>query len=192
MSPEIHKLLADAVAIVEAANIPQDLRPVAFEKALELILSSQTNTDHKSDSSSPSQASSNLSDWGSILSTATNLDLLALEEIYFPGNEGEPLVGVNPTGLGNNAAERTRKTILLLVAARQIGKIEDTTSAEVLREECKRLGVYDQTNFGTTLGNLRNWFNFTGSGSSRVARLKPSGRDAFLELIAELVNGSNR
>ena len=45
-------------------------------------------------------------------------------------------------------------------------------------------------NFGKTVSGLKDWFNITGAGRTKVLRIKPGGRDAFRTLVGELLGDS--
>ena len=188
MNKTVETLLADAAALVDAADIPEDLRTVAFSKAVDLLAETSAIAPTSSPPSTPESSTTESSGWMVALKTATERNLVELEEVFFANDDGEPLVGANPTHLGSNAAKRSRNAMLLLVGARQIGNVERTTKSELLREECRRLGILDSPNFSVTLSNLKDWFNITGSRKSKVVLLKPRGREAFRDLLANLLD----
>ena len=69
-----------------------------------------------------------------------------------------------------------------------MGMSESGTSSHVLRDECKRLGVFDTNNFGKTLNSMKDWLNITGSNKSKRVGLKPKGREAFRQLLSDLLS----
>lgn len=189
MTERIENLLRQAGTMVDTADVPADCRAVAFAKVMDLLVGEQSLP---SESSSPPGSDAATSwDWMATLGNKFNKTALELEDIVFANDDGSPLLGIDPAHLGNTVAECSRNVILLLVGVRQIGGIETTTASEVLREECKRLGVYDQSNFGSTLRSLKEWFNYTGSGASIVVRLKPGGHKAFRQLLERLSDGGH-
>lgn len=188
MSKDVGVLLAEAAAAVAAADLPEDLREVAFSKAVDLLAGEGAPEAPVKIDGLPVESSEPAIGWGVALTQATGRSAAELEHVFFLSDDGDPLVGVNPSRLGANAATRTRSCLLLLACARQVSGFEDRTQANVLRAECQRLGIYDQANFGATLGGLRDWFNITGSGGGKIVRVKPGGRDAFKKLLDELVD----
>ena len=187
MTDAIKALLEQSAQIVAEAKIPDDLRESAFSKAVDLLAAGRSYAPSSSSEITVEQEDPTALDWMTILEAATEKPRRELESVFFPNDDGSPLVGVNPSRLGASAAERARRTVLLLAGVRQIGRVEQSTKSAILREECKRLGVYDTANFSGTLNNLRDWFNLVGSGPSKSVRLKPGGRDAFRQLIGELL-----
>ena len=187
MTSAIKTLLEEAALIVAEAKVPDDLREVAFSRAVELLAADRADASSSTSTRTIESQDSAAPEWMTALESATERTHEELESVFFPSSDGSPLVGVNPTGLGNSAAERARRTILLLAGVRQIGRVEQSTKSEVLREECKRLGVYDTANFGATLNNLKDWFNFIGSRHSKSVRLKPGGQEAFRCLVGDLL-----
>ena len=194
MNDAIERILTDAAAIVDATDVPADCRAMAFSKAVDLLAENRKPSGESS--SKPAgltdRGSEVIPSWMNTLERVTNKTTVQLEEVFFADDDGVPLIGVDPDRLGDSIARCSRSAILLLVGVRQVGGIESATDSELLREECKRLGVFDQSNFGKTLSNMRDCFNFTGSGALRVVRLKPSGRKAFRQLCDDLISDSDR
>ena len=187
MNERISAILSDAAAIVDTADLPHELREVAFSKAIDLLVGDLEPSFSHGPVAQAVGGETPVVAWMAALETDTARTRVELDEIMFGDDDGDPLVGINPTRLGDNAAERSRRAILLLAGTRQVGGIEEGTRSNILREECKRLGVYDSSNFGATLNGLKDWFNITGSGGSKVVRIKPGGRDAFRQLIRDLL-----
>lgn len=187
MSDEIKDLLADAVSIVDDANIPSDLREIAYSKAVDLLANRGAHGSRATSADPAGRRAESSASWIKALSIAMGRDPVELEEVFFSEDDETPLVGVNPIHLGDNAAERSRSVALLVAGARQVSGLEQATSSEVIRQECKRLGVFDSGNFSTTIGRLKDWFNITGTGKTKAFRMKPGGRDAFRALLDELL-----
>lgn len=191
MSDDIRSVLIDALSIVDSANIPSDLRGTAFAKAVDLLIGKDTPRIRRPSSELPAHHAGSSTSWMQEVAGAIDRDPEELEQLFFAEDDEMPLVGINPTRLGSSAAERTRNVALLLAGVRQVGGIEHATTSELIRKECDRLGVFDTGNFGKTISGLKDWFNITGSGRSKVLRIKPGGRDAFRSLIGELLGDSH-
>jgi len=181
----MEEILTEAAAMVDSIDLPEDYRAIAFSKVIDVLAKEPSGVSERS--STTEKVSQPTSDWMERLERGTNKTAEELEELFFAGEDGEPLLGVDLGRLGTNTAQCSRKIILLLVGVRQVGGIETTTASEILRDHCKDLNAYDQSNFGKTLSGLKPWFNFTGSGSSKIIRLKPSGRKAFQQLVESLL-----
>lgn len=188
MTQNIRTVLEEALQIVEESRVPDDLREVAFAKAVELLMAEGASGLPSSSMIARDQQQSTPSDWMTKLESTTHKTQDELGNVFFFDGDGEPRLGVDPVRLGRNAADRSRKAMLLLAGARQIGDGEQATPSEVLREECKQLGVLDGPNFAKALNGMKNWFNITGSGKSKHLQIKPKGRDAFRQLLDELLN----
>lgn len=187
INERIKAILSDAAEIVSAVDLPHEYREVAFSRTIDLLVGDSEPSSSYGPHAQAVGSETPAPSWMAALEADTGRTRLELDELLFEDDDGDPLVGVNPTRLGDNAAERSRRVILLLAGTRQVGGIEEGTRSNILRDECKRLGVYDSSNFGTTLNNLKDWFNITGTGGSKVARIKPGGRDAFRQLIGDLL-----
>lgn len=188
MTQDIKTLLEEASLIVEEASVPEDLREVAFTKTIELLAA-----EHASESTGASMVreehkESVSSGWMDTLGSATRRSRNELEDVFFLGSDGEPRLGIDTVRLGGNAAERSRRAMLLIAGARQIGDGEPATSSHVLREACRQLGVLDGPNFVKALNGMKNWFNIIGTGKSKNLQIKPKGRDALRQLLDELLD----
>ena len=188
MTETIKTLLEDAARMIEEASVPDDLREVAFSKAVELLAAERASASPGTSIVAIERQDSAASDWMAALEAGTRRTRDELEDVFFLGREGQPRLGIDPIRLGSNAAERSRKAMLLLAGARQIGNCEQATSSDVLREECRQLGVLDPPNFVKALNGMKNWFNIAGSGKSKSLQIKPKGRDAFRQLLDGLLS----
>lgn len=183
---EVLATMMSTSELIKTAGLPEHLEGIAFGRVLDLRLLARAPIEPTIETDEVESQMRTGPTWMNALATYTGATLTQLEEIYFDDDEGMPCVGVDVSTLGTNAASRTRKLVLLLAGARQVGGIEETTNSDVLREACKRYGVYDSSNFGGTLNGMTNWLHVQGPSRSRSVRIKPSGRDAFRELLAEL------
>ena len=184
MTDAIKTVLEEAALIVAEARVPDDLREIAFAKAVDQLVADRASNPVRSlDERGETQLA-----WMITLESATQKTREELEEVFFESDDGAPLISVNPTRLGKGAAAPTRHAILLIAGARQVGMVESVTSSDHLRDECKRLGVFDTNNFGKTLAGMRDWLNITGSGRSKRVGLKPKGREAFRQLLDDLLS----
>lgn len=189
MNGRIEDILTDAANIVESIEITADYRTIAFSKAVDMLAYGQAQIAKLATLTGGSTHPT--SDWMNALGNAVGRTAEDLEELFFADDEDTPLLSVDPGRLGENTAQCSRNVILLLVGVRQVSGIETATASEILREECKRLGIFDTSNFGKTLSGQRDWFSFTGSGASKVVRLKPSGRRAFRQLVEDLLSNGD-
>lgn len=184
--------LRAAVAAVEEAQVPDDLRPIAFSKAVDLLAGNGPG-------GAPRLASAEGGPSGARRATAgapsKGLEKIAVA-LGVPGNRiemiytehGEVLqVVADPDDLGNTTKERAKVVALLLAAGRQLGGWDEgSTSDEYVRAEVDRLGVYDSTNYSKHVKELAAWFNINGSGKKASYKLKHSGRQHIKELAARL------
>lgn len=177
--------LRKAAEIISSAELPEMLQPIAFGKVVDVLLATP-KADETSSSGFIDDADTNRHDWTMVFQRAMGISAEQLHNVYTRDEAGFPLVSVDPTQLGKNTAECTRKVALLVAGARQIGNLETATDSAEIIQACRRLGVHDSSNFSTTLGNMASWFHIIGTGRSRSIGIKPSGRNALRELLRSL------
>jgi hypothetical protein len=138
-------LLADAVAAVEAANVPEGLREAAFTGALQLLAGEQLAVARSGAVEPPSAEqiaprSDPVGAGSSVLDrVAAGLELDSSKVVrLFDEKDGAPELIVKAKDLPTAKSDAARDIALLVMAARQLGGIEEYTEANVLRDACKR------------------------------------------------------
>lgn len=198
---DVSKVLENAWAAVEGANLPVEVRPDAFREAVRLLapLSAPSSSPH----SVKSGGSETRYQESKMLPPEGNGSGPSEDEIYArvvaqTGVEREKLeravyldddairVSLPGLKLGKNNAERARAVAQLLTVVRGFGLEESETSLEVIRAECERLKVYDSANFSSHMKGLSG-FVVTGTGQNRKVRAKGPGIQAFPALIGQLL-----
>lgn len=189
------EVLTKALAAVEEAQIPDDLRELAFGKAVDLYAgtaSPQTGggQQHQAPPPPPPSERDRHSDLPERLTKVAEFYGLPADEVedYFAeGEDGELRFTHDPESLGSTTVETVRSLSLLLGCARRMGGYDDNgTSVQVFRQECQRLGIYDTSNFSGHVGGMTKWFNVNGTGTGRTFVLKPTGRKDAKKLMSEL------
>jgi hypothetical protein len=115
----------------------------------------------------------------------TGVDRGKLEQLVHMDDDG-PHVSIPGRQLGKNNAERTRTVAQALAIVRGFGLAENGTLIDVIRAECERLKVYDQTNFARYMKALDGYV-INGTGQNRRLRARGAGIAAFPNLVDSLL-----
>jgi hypothetical protein len=183
---DIRDVLVDALKAVEAAEIPSDLRNIAFEKAIEILTRQAPPHDRESIGGAPrphaqvDQPSKSL-----INKIASKLDIpsAAIVEVYEDdGQDGlEIIVGLGK--LDSSTAGATKQLALLVAGGRQLAEIEDWTSSDSIRDVCTHFGKYDASNFARVIKQMDNVFSFKGKAQQRQVKINRMGIERLKEQI---------
>jgi len=184
---EIVRVLREALGAVEDADLPQDLRAAAFNKAVDL-LHGRSGPQSSADPSSrrhaaPEQESdSRLSRIASRLGVPQEL----LEHVYDAG-EKELLVVMPRSKLPIQKGPAMRMLALISAAGRQAGGYDsEWTSAERIREECRQFGVLDSANFWARLAEADDVFVVRGGSKDREFKVTRHGFEEAGKTIGRL------
>lgn len=193
----ITNLLIRAMQIVDEANLPPALQPIAFRKVLDLLSSSSEAASAAAPSgrSSPSLTASPQEGMEGLV-----LDRIAkklgvstdqVRDVYFLESETLRLA-VASSSFSKSVSEGARQIAILLAAGRQAGDLEPEgwTPSAVIRRACEEYGKFDVGNFGKTLSAMGDVFQMKGRGAAREVRMKVPGYERAARLIRELTKES--
>jgi hypothetical protein len=181
-------LLKKAEAVVDAAELADDLRPPGFGAAVQLL--SGRGIAAAPAPPAPAVAASVPAAGGSPAPATGALDRIAagmgidpkkIRNLYEEA-DGTPVLIVKSTKLPGSKAAGAHDIAILVMAARQLGGIDDYTEAAVLRDAAKRYGKFDQGNFGKHMTALDNLILTRGKGPSAKRKLTQPGLEAAAEL----------
>lgn len=193
---ELQERLRQAATILEQAGLPQDLRSVAFGHLLgSLGVGGSAISDHPASSDlgaarvkgmSPARSRSDLV--GKI-AVVLGLDHDAVARVY-EEDDGQVRLIVKRAMLlePNKKAASIRQVALLVVVGRQAAGIEEYTSYDVIREECRELKIYDQANFASEVAKLE--FRTSGGRNSKEARANRHHYDDAVDLIRRMTQAA--
>jgi hypothetical protein len=198
---ETHKgtvadILGEAIAAVNEADVPDDLKQAAFSKAVDVIMArrtAETAAPMGTAAAAPAAAAAPTVDRavptaGAIVgSIAARLRLNpeVVGEVY-DETDGKLDVIVPPRKLAAGKATATKQLALLVVAARQAAEIEEWTDADEIRRFVEDFKRYDQANFAATLKDMDDIFRVKQSGRKISLKLSRPGWDRAVELITKL------
>ncbi len=179
----IADVLTRAVAVVDAADVPNDLREAAYTAAVQLLASGQPDTAAPRGVQPPSSAGAAGADGDLIGRIASGLGL----DRRPAGNllaekDGAPELIIKASKLPQTKAAAAHDIALLVMASRQLGGVDDYTDPEVLRDAVKRYGKFDQGNFGKHMKALDNYIITSGKGKAAKRKLTQPGLEAASDL----------
>lgn len=192
------EVLRKALQAVGEAEVPDDLRELAFAKAVDLYSRpdqpqppvDEGGAERVGQISPGVQSEFPASDGLANVASALGIDPNYVEEFFAETEEEELMFTHDPDPLGTNNADRARAVSLLLACARQYGGYDSTsTSYATLKEECERLHIYDSKHFSTQVSGMTKFFVVSGSGQSRTFKAKPSAKVEAKRHIETLMAG---
>ncbi len=191
-------LLAGAVAAVEGADVPRDLREAAFTGALRLLAGEQQPAEPRPEASAPLSTAIQTSpgsddaerDSAALDMVAAGLELEPSKVVkLFAEKDDAPELILKARNLPSAKSDAAQDIALLVMAARQLGGVEEYTEAKVLRAVCRRYGKFDSANFATHMKSLDNLVIADGKGASTKRKLTQPGIEQAAELAEKYLGG---
>lgn len=181
---DLKEILAAALAAVDEADVPSDLRAVAFGKAVDLVSAESSRA--SSENQSGGNVEENDGDVLGRLAVRLKIPRAVLEDVYYY-EEGSIRLSVPTPRLARNKNAATREIALLVVAGRQAGGIDESwTSVAEVRSIAQTYNKYDPKHFGDTIQGLQDVFHIRGGPQSRELKIKQPGLEAAAELVTRL------
>jgi len=184
--------LRAAVLAVEAAEVPDDLREIAFSRALDATLGHIPTT--PPDATVATHATP-LRDADPSISSDSPLRLIAkkmgisatvAETLYYV-EEGKLTLVLAPSKFQQSLSHATVEIGRLVIAGRQAAGFEDWTPVSAVREACQDRGKFNRSNFAAYLGKLDgSGFIVRGSGQGRMFKANAAGFEQAGELATQL------
>lgn len=195
---ELHEVLAAALQAVERANIPDDLREMAFAKAVDMAAVMHGAAPTPAPKLVPQQTAQQAENGSRVradeddrlgrLAGALDVSRDAIEHVYTEHDDELQLV-VDPDTLGDTIKERAMNAALLLAAGRQLAGYDEAATPDTeIRKEIERIHLFDRSNYTAHMRAMSPWFNINGAGKSASFRMKPQGRSEAKKLAKELAD----
>jgi hypothetical protein len=188
---EVEKLLAAARAAVDAAKIPDDLRSIAFTKALDLMAGAGLAIAAPATPAPATPAAATLPPTGgpekSLAKVAEKLvlPLEAVSEVFHIDGE-RLLLSVGTSKLESSSQAGAKQVTLLIAAGRQAGGWDDEwTATPAIRPVVESYGKFDG-NYAKAIKAMDDDFSFSGSGAGRKLKVKRKGFENAAALIKKL------
>jgi hypothetical protein len=187
MTDRIHSILADAVADVEKAGVPDDLREAAFNAAVALRTAGSTGS-AAAPAAAAAVAGRGHEDWHGRVASALGVPTADVDEA-FDLDDNRLRLTIAPSRLPRQRATAMKDVALLISAARQAAGIDADgwTSVDVIRDECRELGVLDANNFAAEI-QLRDVMSQRGRGRSRQLKITRRGYEQAGARLRELLS----
>jgi hypothetical protein len=156
---EIAARLRQAETALELADVPDDLREQAYDRALDAVGLGPSQVSGMASSVSTlggSPASAPAGDPIGALSVKLNLLRETVEQVFEPDEDHGLRLILKRSMLPrpDQKAAAMRDVALLISVGRQGAGLEEYTSFATIRRECEDLAVLDSSNFATEVGRL--------------------------------------
>jgi hypothetical protein len=182
------EVLVEVLKDVEEANVPDDLREIAFSKTFDLRAGTAA-----ANSAAPSPPGTKTSrtltgDTDPLANIAARygIDATTVAEVYAIENGKLELI-VPLSKLPKASATGTKEIALLIAGGRQAGGIEEWTSWEEIRDACVEFKKYDAGNFAKTMHEMDDVFNQRRHSERKyLVKLARPGWDRLGEAIRRL------
>jgi hypothetical protein len=193
----VQKILEAAQEAVDAASIKGDLRPVAFDKAVDLLAGVPAArgpllTGGEGDAGGSENGGGEgapATDKAKAIAKKMHITADNVEKVY--DLDDDVSISVQRSKLSSDRANATLDLALLYAGARQAAYGDTTTNVTDVRSLVDNFGVLDGKNFSSTLNKKKNWFTIKGSGKSRTLKVTSAGYEDAGKRIVELLGGGS-
>lgn len=188
-SNDVESILAGAVKAVTDAKVPDDLKSVAFEKAVDLLAGRTSGaaavpTGLTAPAAPTPAGSTHAGSQLDRLAARLGLPHEVVESVYAEGRDGLH-VNVKPDRLSRSKSAGARE-LALLVAAMHQADTDEPTSADEIRRVVEDYNRYDPPNFAASLGTLKGPFLPSGPPRARTFKLTRPGWAEASKLVARV------
>jgi hypothetical protein len=190
---EVREVLVQALVEVDEANVPAELRSVAFGKAVDLLVarageSTEPLQPFHQTRMGNGQVTGDAAPLGKV-AARLKLDKELVQDIFDYDEDGVRVI-VSPRKLDKGLGPGTKQLALLVVAGRQAaGDDEGWTSVEAIRKVCEEYNKLDSPNFAAHIKAMKNEFTLRGTAQKREVKLTRPGWEAARELVEKLAGG---
>jgi hypothetical protein len=193
------EVLEAALKDVQDAGIPDDLRPVALWKAIDLragiraVAPAAAGSPATARGGSAPHLAAAMPDAeatpGDVLASIgqrLGLDRATVEEV-FTVQGGEPELIVPVGKLPAKVAAATKEIAVLMAGGRQAAGVEEWTSWDIIRAVCVDYKRIDSPNFAKTIREMGDVFNFRKDSQRKLSvKLSRPGWDRLTEAVRRL------
>ncbi len=189
---KVSEILVAAREAVDAAGLPEELRAVAFEKAVVLLaggpvppsgsaaLSGETGAPHSGEAKTVETVAAKL-----------GLPAETVGEVFHVEN-GELTIVLARSMFEETRAGATKQLALLIAAGRQAGGWDDQwTATPVIRSVVDEFGRLDPPNFASAIREMEDVFSFTGNRQNLRVKVRTHGFDEAAALVRALTGGES-
>ncbi|HEX8066298.1 MAG TPA: hypothetical protein VF520_07215 [Thermoleophilaceae bacterium] len=175
--------LRTAAAVVDQAELPQDLRPAAFVLAYQSVLPPESA--HPTSGAATDETSSTPRSGRGLGEALGGVEDWKLDLIYDISDDNVGLM-LPTRALPDSKRAAMAAVTLLVVAARQALQLDEWTEAETVRRVCEDRGVLDR-NFATVLDRLNGrGIRVRGRGRTKEIRMNAAGFEEAGRLVERM------
>lgn len=185
---EVAEILRAARDVVATAEIPEELREVAFAKAVDLLSAQSVQTGNVLQGKMPLGNGARVS--GHSLATVSRklgLEASTLENVYDLTDDDVTVV-IPRSRFPEQKGPATKLLALLLAAGRQSAGYDDGwTPTDVIRRQCSDFGIFDGSHFAEYIGQMDDVFVHRGKGLRREVKVTQTGYEVAARDIRRLL-----
>jgi hypothetical protein len=178
---EVRELLGEAQAAVDESGIANDLRTVAFSKAIDLLV--------RESFAGASEAPPDVGGGGDplrLISQRLDIDLEVAQAVYSV-KDGDLEIVVGTRLLAPRAAAATKELALLVAGGRQAGGFDDEwTDVGHIRRWAETYKRLDSPNFSSAIKEMEHLFSVRGTPRKREVRMTMPAWDETSRLVRRL------
>jgi thymidine phosphorylase len=187
---ETASLLAEALKAVQEAEIPEDLRELAFSKAFDTLsggVPAGALTANAGQGGETGTIPGPLADSAlRRISAKLGIDEDATEA-SFDLDEGKIRLSLPARKFDKQKSRATKEIALLVAAGRQAAGVEERTEVGVIRDVVTKYGKLDPPNFASTIREMDEEFNILGSRMQRRVKVNRRGFEKAGQMIKDLM-----
>lgn len=188
--------LKEILEDLDAANVPPDLREVAFTLGMNVVLGTTSSPPAQTEPLSvrqvdaPTLGTAPTGDSpAAMLAARLGVSYEDITEVFSFGEKGPELI-VGSGKIPPQAAAAAKDIAILIAAARQGIALEEWTAFSDIRDACSQYGRLDSNNFATTMKELDPYFSFRSpSPRRREVKLNRPGWEKAAASVKRLVEG---
>jgi hypothetical protein len=190
---ELKEVLAQALRAVNEAEIPTELREIAFAKAIDLAAGPPAVRTAGAVGARKLQVQDELGDDADGLQRIAGklkLDREIVSHVYYLNPDGKSLeVVISPSRLPSKFGPAIKELALLVAAGRQAAGIDaEWTTADEVRKVCEHFKRYDASNFAAYIKQMEDVFSMRGTAHKREVRMTMPAWEQATALVARLAN----
>lgn len=187
-------VLSEVLAALDAADVPEDLREIAFAKAFDHAAGasrapSTPGAPSSVDSQSGGGSGTTPTDRDTAIARIAGKLAVTAEqaaEVFDVDQDGVHLT-VPHAAFDSRKRTAMQQVMRVVAAARQAIELEEFTTTKVLRAACEDRGVLDSGNFASALAAIDgDGVRVKGAGTSREIKLNAKGYSVAGEIVKQL------
>jgi hypothetical protein len=196
MADELAGAIERALRAVDAAKVPDDLREIAFSKALDSTLGiakvdSVGRVRGENGDGGEGAGTPPVTDRAAKIARKCKVAPESVAKVF--EEDGDELhIIASRSKFAPSMKEAMQQVALLTAAARQAaGLDEDATPLTVIRARCEEVGVLNEGNFSRHMAERREGVRIKGQERRRELKVSNPGFEAAGRLISSLAGGAS-